>query len=86
MKLNTDARNRNKCRICQPSVNESQKPDQSLNFSRYFVASPKASSTLLTSVPLPIATGALPPALPPTMLDTALAHSLADAPLVVRSY
>jgi hypothetical protein len=53
---------------------------QILNFARYSVAAAIASSIFPVSVPLPIATGALPPAFPPTTCETEAAQSAADAP------
>lgn len=54
--------------------------DHSLNFSRYSVAAAKASSTFEVSVPLPMAVGALPPALPPTSFDTVADQSVGVMP------
>src|SRR5690348_4291166 len=59
---------------------------QNLNCSRYIVAASNASSTLLTSVPLPMAIGAFPPALPPTTLETAADQSDDDAPALDAVY
>ena len=58
---------------------------QSLNRSRYFVATSTASSTLSAFVPFPMLVGAFPPALPPTTLEISLAHSFADAPCLLAS-
>ena len=56
---------------------------QSFNFSRYCDAASSASSTFSGLVPLPTLVGALPPAFPPTMLETVAAQSVEDAPCLL---
>lgn len=59
---------------------ETSKWAHSLNLSRSSVAALTASSTFDGCVPVPIATGALPPALPPTSFETAADQSAGLSP------
>lgn len=72
-------------RLPSPGPQRTRPKDQSVNCWRYRVAASKASSTFFGLVPLPMLVGALPPALPPTMLETAVAQSLAERPFFADS-
>lgn len=56
------------------------------NFSRYFVASSTPSSIFSGCVPLPVAVGCFPPALPPTTPTTVFAQSPGETPWLRYCY
>jgi hypothetical protein len=70
--------------VCLSIVDEETSQEMP-NFSRYLVATSRASSTFSGCCPLPIMTAPLPPALPPITPETAVDHSAADAPFLLAS-